>query len=79
MKLLFIIQGEGRGHFTQALVMQELARSRGDEVVACLVGKSEHRCLPEYFLSKMKTSVRKPQFLTYSAKQAPQSAEKYTV
>ena len=74
MKLLFIIQGEGRGHFTQALVMQELARSRGDEVVACLVGKSEHRRLPEYFLSKMKTPVESfvsPNFLPTAQNKRP--------
>lgn len=53
MKFLFIIQGEGRGHFTQALVMKEMIGRHGDEVVACLVGKSPSRQLPDYFLTKM--------------------------
>ena len=50
MKYLFIIQGEGRGHLTQAMTMEKLLRSRGHEVVEMLVGKSESRKLPSFFL-----------------------------
>ncbi len=53
MRYIFAIQGEGRGHFTQALVMQEMLRRRGDEVVAFLVGKSKNRELPRYFVDKV--------------------------
>lgn len=49
MKYLFIIQGEGRGHLTQAMTMEKLLRSRGHEVVEMLVGKSESRKLPSFF------------------------------
>ena len=49
MKYLFIIQGEGRGHLTQAMTMERLLRSRGHEVVEMLVGKSETRTLPTFF------------------------------
>ena len=40
MKVLFIIQGEGRGHLTQAMTMERLLMSHGHEVVGMLVGKS---------------------------------------
>lgn len=53
MRFLFIVQGEGRGHFTQALTMKELLHRRGDEVVGILVGKSESRQLPEFFVKKI--------------------------
>lgn len=39
MKILFIVQGEGRGHLTQAISMEKLLRSNGHEVVEVLVGK----------------------------------------
>ena len=49
MKVLFIIQGEGRGHLTQAMTMERLLMSHGHEVVRMLVGKSESRKLPAFF------------------------------
>ena len=74
MKFLFIIQGEGRGHFSQALVMQDMLRRQGDEVVACLVGKSESRILPDYFLSQMKADIlpfESPNFLPAAQNKRP--------
>lgn len=50
MKVLFIIQGEGRGHLTQAMTMERLLMSHGHEVVGMLVGKSESRKLPAFLL-----------------------------
>ena len=50
MKILFIVQGEGRGHLTQAISMEKLLRSNGHEVVEVLVGKSESRRLPGFFI-----------------------------
>jgi uncharacterized protein (TIGR00661 family) len=38
MKFAFIIQGEGRGHQTQALAMSEMLKSNGHKVVIALVG-----------------------------------------
>jgi len=48
MKVCFTIQGEGRGHFTQALAMREMLRHRGHEVVAVIAGTNGHRPLPDY-------------------------------
>jgi hypothetical protein len=38
MKYMFIIQGEGRGHLTQATSMYEMLRRNGDEVKQILMG-----------------------------------------
>ena len=37
MKVLFIVQGEGRGHLTQAIAMERLLRRNGHEVAEVLV------------------------------------------
>lgn len=49
MKYVFIVQGEGRGHLTQAISMERLLRENGHEVSAVLVGKSPARRLPSFF------------------------------
>lgn len=49
MKILFIVQGEGRGHLTQALSLSKKLRDQGDEVVGVMVGKSPSRRLPAFF------------------------------
>lgn len=46
MKFLFIVQGEGRGHLTQAITLEEMLLRNGHEVVEVLVGKSSSRTLP---------------------------------
>ena len=38
MKILFIIQGEGRGHLTQALSLRQKLMAEGHEIVGVLVG-----------------------------------------
>ena len=43
MKILFIIQGEGRGHLTQALSLRQKLMAEGHEIVGVLVGKSPAR------------------------------------
>ena len=66
MKILFIVQGEGRGHLTQALTMRNILRSNGHEVVEVLVGKSNARRLPKFFQEKIGAPVRQfesPNFL----------------
>lgn len=74
MRFLFIVQGEGRGHFTQALTMKELLHRRGDEVVGVLVGKSESRQLPEFFVRKIGVPVwtfASPNFLPTAQNKRP--------
>lgn len=66
MKILFIIQGEGRGHLTQALTLERMLEEEGHEIVGVLVGKSPARVLPSFFKEKMKAPVESfesPNFL----------------
>ncbi len=57
MRYVFIIQGEGRGHLTQAISIEKLLLGAGHEVVAMLVGKSPSRSLPEFFRAAVKAPV----------------------
>jgi len=75
MKILFVIQGEGRGHFTQALSLKSMLERNGHEVAGVLVGKSPARQLPDFFTKKMDDvpvySFESPNFLpTTKNKQA---------
>lgn len=53
MRFLFTIQGEGRGHYTQALALASILRKNGHEVVAALIGKSDKREVPKFFSEKI--------------------------
>jgi uncharacterized protein (TIGR00661 family) len=46
---MFIVQGEGRGHLTQAMALAQLLRRNGHEVVEAMVGKNPNRTLPPFF------------------------------
>lgn len=48
---MFIVQGEGRGHMTQALAVKELIEKDGHEVVSVLVGTNKKRSIPDFFRS----------------------------
>jgi UDP:flavonoid glycosyltransferase YjiC (YdhE family) len=41
MKYLFIIQGEGRGHLTQAIALCEILHKNNHEVVGALIGSAD--------------------------------------
>jgi uncharacterized protein (TIGR00661 family) len=49
MRFMFLVQGEGRGHMTQAMVLADLLGKAGHEVCAVFIGKSERRSVPDYF------------------------------
>lgn len=57
MRYLFVIQGEGRGHFTQALSLKSLLEKDGHEVVGVMVGSSANRTLPDFFINKINTDI----------------------
>ena len=66
MKYLFVIQGEGRGHFTQALTLKSMLERNGHEVVSVMVGASPRRKLPAFFTEKINTEIERfqsPNFL----------------
>jgi len=49
MKIAVIIQGEGKGHFSQAMEAIARLRSRGEEITGCYIGTSLFRNMPRYF------------------------------
>ena len=59
MKFLFIVQGEGRGHLTQALALEEMLTHNGHEVVEVLVGRKSTRRLPGFFNRNIQAPVKR--------------------
>lgn len=57
MKYLFVVQGEGRGHFTQALSLKHMLERNGHQVVAVMVGSSAKRTLPAFFTEKLDVEI----------------------
>lgn len=49
MKVAIIIQGEGKGHFSQAMEAIQLLQAQGDEITGCYLGRSLFREMPAYF------------------------------
>ena len=54
MKYLFIIQGEGRGHLTQAIALSEMLYKSNHEVVGALVGSADGN-IPDFFTEKFQS------------------------
>ncbi len=75
MRYLFVVQGEGRGHFTQALSLKSMLERNGHEVVAVMVGGSAKRTLPLFFTEKINKEIvqfQSPNFLpTPKGKHSP--------
>ena len=66
-KFVFTVQGEGRGHLTQAIATYELLTANGHDVAAVLVGSSSRRELPAYVRERIKCPVitfPSPNFVT---------------
>lgn len=57
MKLLFIVQGEGRGHLTQAIAMYEILTRNGHKVVATIVGLSKNKHAPDFYIDSIKAPI----------------------
>jgi len=74
VRFLFTVQGEGRGHYTQALAMAGILRKHGHEVVAVLVGKSDSRQIPSFFMNKIEAPVAEfnsPNFTSFYKQKRP--------
>jgi uncharacterized protein (TIGR00661 family) len=57
MRFLFIVQGEGRGHMTQAIALGQILDRRGHHLCAALVGKSLSRRVPAFFPKRIRAPV----------------------
>lgn len=67
LRVLFIVQGEGRGHMTQALAVRQMLAAHGHEVIHTLVGRSARRLVPTFFAEGMATPITcfdSPNFVT---------------
>ncbi|MEM0941251.1 MAG: glycosyltransferase family protein [Bacteroidota bacterium] len=67
MKFIFIVQGEGRGHMTQAISLYQILTSNEHEVSHVIVGKSKRRELPKFFIDNIYTPITQldsPNFVT---------------
>ena len=66
-KYILVVQGEGRGHLTQALSMYDLLTQHGQIVSAVILGSSGKRDVPDFFFQKIKAPIVKiesPNFVT---------------
>ena len=68
-KFIFLVQGEGRGHMTQAISLYQKLVNNGHEVSHIFIGKSRRRQIPDFFLRAFSISVEpinSPNFVTDS-------------
>ncbi|MEM8559683.1 MAG: glycosyltransferase family protein [Bacteroidota bacterium] len=67
LRVLFIVQGEGRGHMTQALAVRQMLTAYGHSVTHTLVGRSARRQVPAFFAEGIATPITcfdSPNFVT---------------
>jgi uncharacterized protein (TIGR00661 family) len=67
MRFFFIVQGEGRGHMTQSMALATMLRANGHEIVRVVVGKSERREIPAFYLEGIGCAIDQvdsPNFVT---------------
>ncbi|MCX6794984.1 MAG: UDP- glucuronosyltransferase [Candidatus Falkowbacteria bacterium] len=54
MTYLFFVQGEGRGHLTQALTLYAELKKRGHKILAVIAGPDPNSKLPDFFEEQFK-------------------------
>ena len=57
MNVMFTVQGDGRGHMTQAIALKEMLEQSGHQVVAVLAGQNQSRTLPSFFTEAFQVPV----------------------
>jgi uncharacterized protein (TIGR00661 family) len=68
-KFIFLVQGEGRGHMTQAISLFQILTKNGHEVPHIFIGKSQRRKIPGYLLEAVNVPVEplnSPNFISDS-------------
>jgi uncharacterized protein (TIGR00661 family) len=56
-RFLFVVQGEGRGHLTQAIALFEILKQAGHQVVSVMVGMDNEQNLPDFFQEKIPVKI----------------------
>lgn len=67
MKFVFLVQGEGRGHMTQAIAFAKMLEEYGHQVSTVLLGRSKRRLVPDFFQSQLNAPIEEvssPNFVT---------------
>ncbi len=65
-RVLFVIQGEGRGHMTQAIALKRILERNGFSVQAALIGTSSGRKIPDFVRENLDIPIvkfRSPNFV----------------
>jgi uncharacterized protein (TIGR00661 family) len=65
--VILAVQGEGRGHMTQAIAVQDMLKKLNMEVCCVVVGSSRRREIPAFFKQKFEVpiiSLESPNFVT---------------
>lgn len=57
LNVAFVVQGEGRGHMTQAIALAAMLRDAGHIVTKAMIGRSVHRLTPTYFAESIDAPV----------------------
>jgi uncharacterized protein (TIGR00661 family) len=57
MKFIFIVQGEGRGHSTQAIALYEILVRNNHEVCAVLIGQSKRREISDFVFNRINSPI----------------------
>jgi len=71
LRCLFVVQGEGRGHLTQALALYALLQQAGHTVPSVVVGQNQQRALPDFFRDAMAAPIHRvpsPSFVADAAR-----------
>jgi uncharacterized protein (TIGR00661 family) len=66
-KFVFLVQGEGRGHMTQAISLYRILTGAGHNVLHVFIGRSDRRKIPEYFIKSFSCpvdAIDSPNFIT---------------
>ena len=53
MRFLFIVQGEGRGHMTQAISLSQILLHHDHQICKVLIGQNQTREIPHFFLKRI--------------------------
>ncbi len=57
LRVIFLVQAEGRGHMTQAITLSAILRKNGHEVAFTFIGKSKRRNVPDFFMEGIGSEV----------------------
>ena len=66
MDFVFAVQGEGRGHLTQAITVYDMLTKHGHKVVKIIVGVNANRKLPDFFTERFSHLIQEIPTLSFA-------------